>query len=252
MEGLFGDNKITIEELGILREVINQMPDTGDLSENLGDIVSISDLGLDVTNYQGVQFNPDIPIIEGEWTRSDLIDTAMSLLDLHYFWGGKYARKGPNPNWGMPKKVTSKGSWSTGKVIPSGLDCSGFVDWVYVQMIGKTIGKGGGTVAQYSNTYPIKESELRIGDLGFYQSGGGQHVGIYAGTHNGKKLFVHTGGRQWKNSTHIAGRTVISYNDTSQYYKGNAPTKFKYFRRPYVLFADDPEAQEEETEKEEE
>lgn len=244
--GLFEENKITLEDLQMLAEVINFMPDTQDLTEDIGDILAISSLGLDGGNYQSVQFNPDIPMIEGEWTRSDLLDTAMSILDLYYFWGGKYPYKGANPDWGKPKVVSAKGNWATGQAIPLGLDCSGFVDWVYVQMTGKTIGKGGGTVSQFANTYPVNESELRIGDLGFYKNGGGKHVGIYAGTHNGKKLFIHSGGRQWKDTTHIAGRVIITYNDGSSYYKGNAPSKFKYFRRAYVVFADDPEAQTEE------
>jgi hypothetical protein len=242
--GLFNENKITLDDIEMLAEVVNNMPDTQDLTEDIGDILAITSLGLDAGNYQATEFNPDVPIIEGNWTRSDLLDTAMSILDLYYFWGGKYPYNGANPDWGKSRVVTAKGNWATGQAIPLGLDCSGFVDWVYVQMTGKTIGKGGGTVAQFANTYPISESELRVGDLGFYRYGGGVHVGIYAGTSNGKKLFIHSGGRQWKDSTHIAGRVVITYNNTSEYYKGNAPSKFKYFRRPYVTFADDPEAQE--------
>jgi hypothetical protein len=239
ISALFDSNKITIEDIRTLSEIIANMPDTADLQEDLGDILAISDIGLNAENYQSAEFNPNVPVIKGEWTRQDLLDTAMSLLDLYYFWGGKYPKKGVNPNWGKPTVVTAKGSWSTGIAIPLGLDCSGFVDWVYFQMTGTTIGKGGGTIAQFANSYPISESDLKIGDLGFYQDIG--HIGIYAGKHDGKHLFIHSGGRTWKDSTHIAGRVVITYNNVSAYYKGNVPSKFKLFRRPYVKFADDLE-----------
>lgn len=239
----FEDNRLSLHDLEILLATIEYMPNTGDLSEDLSDIIAITSLGLDASNYQSAQFNPNIPIIRGEWERKDLLNTAMAILDLYYFWGGKYPAYDANPNWGKPTIVTAKGNWATGKALPLGLDCSGFVDWVYYQMLGTTIGKGGGSIAQFANTYPIEEDELRVGDLGFYQYGGGKHVGIYAGTHNGKQLFIHSGGRQWKDSTHIAGRVVVTYNNTTEYYKGNAPSKFRYFRRPYVSFKDDPETQ---------
>lgn len=181
----------------------------------------------------------NLPTIQGNWTRADLIRTATSLLDLPYFWGGKHPQKGINPNWGKYKIVTAGGNWATGTAQLYGLDCSGFVDWAYYQMLGKTVGKGGGTVSQWLNTKPIKESELRPGDLGFYGLLGGGHVGIYIGEKNGKKMFIHAGGRAWKTGDRPAGRVVITYNNTSERYNGNAPSKFKYFRRVPVSFVGD-------------
>jgi len=164
----------------------------------------------------------------------------MSLVDLPYFWGGKHPRKGRHPAWGKPRVVQAPNNWaSNGNPIPFGMDCSGYVDWVYYQMIGKTIGRGGGTTAQFSNSYAIKESELKIGDLGFYGVGGGGHVGIYVGELNGKKLFIHSGGRTWRAEGLPAGRVVITYNKTTQRYKGNTSSRFTHFRRPYVSFANE-------------
>jgi cell wall-associated NlpC family hydrolase len=107
-------------------------------------------------------------------------------------------------------------------------------------MLGTVLAKGGGTSSQVANTYPITESELKIGDLGFLNLGnkGYNHVGIYAGKVNGKNVFIHCGGRHFKDSTHRAGRVLISYNDGTSY-KGNKSTNFKYFRRVYVNFKDD-------------
>lgn len=234
---------LSTQDLGIMREVLKAMPDTADICEDFMDVINLTEAGyldIETGEYNEIGINPNVPVIEGVWKRIDLAQTAYSLLDIPYFWGGKYARKGACPYWGDLKKVTADGNWATGKMIPYGLDCSGYVDWVYYQMIGQTIGKGGGTTSQYVNTYQVTENELKIGDLGFYgKPPNCKHVGIYIGQKDGKKLFIHAGGRTWKDSDHIAGRVVISYNNTSEYYKGNAPTKFIYYRRPYVTFADD-------------
>ncbi len=53
-----------------------------------------------------------------------------------YFWGGKSA-SGWNNSWGASTLVTAPGSEKTNTYQPFGLDCSGFVDWVY-----KTAGVG--------------------------------------------------------------------------------------------------------------
>lgn len=49
-----------------------------------------------------------------------------------YFWGGghQYNIKGVDPLWGTKKVLELHGDDNTGKVIPYGLDCSGFIDWV--------------------------------------------------------------------------------------------------------------------------
>ena len=133
------------------------MPNTGDLSEDLSDIIAITSLGLDASNYQSAQFNPNIPIIRGEWERKDLLNTAMAILDLYYFWGGKYPAYDANPNWGKPTIVTAKGNWATGRALPLGLDCR--ICGLCTIDASTTIGKGGGSIAQFANTYPIEEDE---------------------------------------------------------------------------------------------
>jgi cell wall-associated NlpC family hydrolase len=70
---------------------------------------------------------------------------------------------------------------------PSGFDCSGLVMYVYAQL---GISLPHYTVAQWSSTIPISQSEMQPGDLVFFDGLG--HVGIYIG--NGQFVDApHTG-----------------------------------------------------------
>lgn len=147
--------------------------------------------------------------------QEELYETALSIVGkVKYFWGGK-SSVGWNNKWGELTLVTSPGNETTGEYIPFGLDCSGYVDWVY-----KTAGIGnmlsrGGTSYQWGQSYPISNDELQIGDLAFLQmpnSSGINHVGIYIGKDDeNNNLYAHC---QWGTGVTVDG------------YKG-----FKYFRR---------------------
>lgn len=145
----------------------------------------------------------------------ELFDTALSIVGkVKYFWGGK-SPAGWNIEWGKDVLVTSPGSETTGKYIPFGLDCSGYVDWVFKTAgIGNML-SGGGTAYQYGQSYPIRADELQIGDLAFLQmpnSSGINHVGIYIGKDkDNNNLYAHC---EWGIGVTVNG------------FKG-----FKYFRR---------------------
>lgn len=151
--------------------------------------------------------------------RMKVIETALTLDGkVDYFWGGK-SPAGWNDNWGKLVMVTASGSDSTGTLQPYGLDCSGFIDWVF-----KTAGLGnvfssGGTSYQWSKTYAITMDELKPGDLVFKNipgQGGVNHTGIFIGRDtNGNPLYVH-----------CQGSTGVIVNS----YKG-----FKYPRRPLLF-----------------
>jgi peptidoglycan DL-endopeptidase CwlO len=64
-----------------------------------------------------------------------------------------------------------------GGASPSGFDCSGLVMYVYAQL---GISLPHYTVAQWSSTIPISQSEMQPGDLVFFNGLG--HVGIYIGS----------------------------------------------------------------------
>ena len=123
--------------------------------------------------------------------RKATVKTAFSLVGkVSYFWGGKSSAIGWDSRWGTPKKVTATGSNTTGMTIPYGLDCSGFVDWVFNNTFGVVVGHGGGARSQYSYCRKISWAEAQPGDLVFYSDLG--HVGIVAGYDGeGNVLIVH-------------------------------------------------------------
>lgn len=128
--------------------------------------------------------------------RKAVVQTAYSLLDkVNYFWGGKSSAIGWDSRWGTPTRVTATGSRTTGTIRPYGLDCSGFVDWVFNNSIGYVIGHGGGAHMQHTYCTPITWSEALPGDLVFYP--GDSHVGIFVGTdESGNPLIVHCASSQ--------------------------------------------------------
>ena len=128
--------------------------------------------------------------------RRAVVEKAYSLLGkVNYFWGGKSSAIGWDSRWGTPTRVTAPGSRSTGTVRPYGLDCSGFVDWVFNNSLGYVIGHGGGAASQHGYCKPISWSEALPGDLVFYP--GDTHVGVFVGKDsNGDPLIIHCASSQ--------------------------------------------------------
>ena len=125
--------------------------------------------------------------------RRAVVETACRLVGkVNYFWGGKSLVIGWDSRWGTPMEVTAAGSSTTGTVRPFGLDCSGFVDWVFYNVTGGSyiIGHGGGASSQHSYCTEISWSNAQPGDLVFYP--GDSHVGIVCGFDgNGNVLIIH-------------------------------------------------------------
>ena len=107
---------------------------------------------------------------------------------MSYFWGGKSAAIGWDSRWGTPTKVTSDGSTTTGTIRPYGLDCSGYVDWVFNNALGATLSQGGGTHYQRNNSTNITWSEALPGDVVFYPED--SHIGIIAGIDNNSNFLI--------------------------------------------------------------
>lgn len=123
--------------------------------------------------------------------RKAVIQAACSLVGkVNYFWGGKSLVIGWDSRWGRVEKVTAAGSRSTGTCRPYGLDCSGFVDWVFYNATdGKyVIGHGGGAQAQHACCTAIAWSDAQPGDLVFYPHD--THVGIVAGRDGSGNLQI--------------------------------------------------------------
>ena len=125
--------------------------------------------------------------------REEVIRTACSLVGkVNYFWGGKSLVLGWDSRWGRLTEVTASGNSTTGTYRPYGLDCSGFVDWVFYNATdgGYIIGHGGGVMAQHSYCTSITWAEAQIGDLVFYPED--SHVGIVCGwDESGNILILH-------------------------------------------------------------
>ena len=125
--------------------------------------------------------------------REAVVRTACSLVGkVNYFWGGKSLVIGWDVRWGEVRQVTAAGSSTTGTYRPYGLDCSGFVDWVFYNATGGQyiIGHGGGASAQHSYCTDISWADAQPGDLVFYPDN--SHVGIVGGRDaNGELLIIH-------------------------------------------------------------
>lgn len=125
--------------------------------------------------------------------REAVVRTACSLVGkVNYFWGGKSLVIGWDARWGEVRQVTAAGSSTTGTYRPYGLDCSGFVDWVFYNQSGGSyvIGHGGGATMQHSHCTDISWADAQPGDLVFYPDN--SHVGIVGGRDaNGELLIIH-------------------------------------------------------------
>ena len=125
--------------------------------------------------------------------REAVVRTACSLVGkVNYFWGGKSLAFGWDARWGELRQVTAAGSSTTGTYRPYGLDCSGFVDWVFYNQSGGNyvIGHGGGATMQHSYCTDISWADAQPGDLVFYPDN--SHVGIVGGWDvNGELLIIH-------------------------------------------------------------
>ena len=168
-----------------------------------------------IGNYQpgGTPIGPvDISDIQGtlpddlDPLRESIVLTAYQLLGkVTYFWGGKSLVLGWDSRWGTPTTVTASGSGSTGKVLPFGLDCSGFVDWTFYNATSGAYlpGRGGGAASQHGYCTNIAWSDALPGDLVFYADD--SHVGIVCGYDSvGNLLVIHCSGGQ--NGVVVTGR----------------------------------------------
>ena len=168
-----------------------------------------------IGNYQpgGTPIGPvDISDIQGtlpddlDPLRESIVLTAYQLLGkVTYFWGGKSLILGWDSRWGTPTTVTAPGSGSTGKVLPFGLDCSGFVDWTFYNATNGAYlpGRGGGAASQHGYCTNVSWSDALPGDLVFYADD--SHVGIVCGYDSvGNLLVIHCSGGQ--NGVVVTGR----------------------------------------------
>ena len=234
-------NRVTASSSGGLKTELLSLPETGK-SLGLSDEeiaraqdLSDTDAGVGVgtmlegaissklTNDELLSIDARIP--DGiSYGRRAVLEAALSLEGkVDYFWGGKSRAIGWNDSWGSPGIVASMGSAATGSIKPVGLDCSGFVEWAFVNAAGDPAAAryiGTGTSEQIGNSYPVKWNEVKPGDLLFLagtNAGALNHVGIVLSVNDDgtPREAVHCSGS--------AGNVVVT-----------GPNVFTIARRPYV------------------
>ena len=150
--------------------------------------------------------------------RKQVVLTAYQLLEkVNYFWGGKSLVLGWDSRWGTPMEVTAAGSSSSGTVRPFGLDCSGFVDWVFYNVTSGSyvIGHGGGASSQHSYCTDISWSDAQPGDLVFYP--GDSHVGIVCGfDSSGNIMVIHCASSE--NNVVVTGKSGFTSIGRPEYF----------------------------------
>ena len=162
-----------------------------DLLENL-DLLGGAIGNLAVTEANAKELLASLPAdLSAE--RREIIEPACQLVGIvNYFWGGKSLVLGWDSRWGTTMQVTAPGSSSSGTYRPYGMDCSGYVDWVFYNATGGEyiIGHGGGASAQHTYCTTISWDEALPGDLVFYPED--SHVGIVGGRdESGNLLIIH-------------------------------------------------------------
>ena len=150
--------------------------------------------------------------------REAVVRTACSLVGkVNYFWGGKSLTIGWDARWGELRQVTAAGNSTTGTYRPYGLDCSGFVDWVFYNATNGSyiIGHGGGATMQHSYCTDIRWEDAQPGDLVFYPDN--SHVGIVGGRDaNGELLIIHCASGY--NNVVITGKEGFTSISRPRYY----------------------------------
>ena len=221
-------DSLTAEDIGeiygfddVQNQMIAEMRQSG-----YGVLIASSNVKMFLTSEEINAIQSYIP--EGVTIESEkVVETAESLVGkVNYFWGGKSLAIGWDERFGTDMEVTSPGSSSTGTIRPFGLDCSGFVTWVFVnaglpaESIESTIGHG--TTAQWNVSTSIPASTVMLGDLAFLAPPGTRkvnHIGIVVGRNDdGQILVVHCS--SGANNVSIATAESVG---------------FQYYRRPAVL-----------------
>lgn len=145
-------------------------------------------------------------------TRKKIAQTAALYAGvIPYSWGGKPKKVGNSYTW--PESHTT-----SGVLYGPGLDCSGFINFVYGLVTGNTLGNSGTSNLWKNQTKEISKNELKVGDLGFqlnYDDGATEnHVGIFVGkdTVTQKNIWIHAEGNRYN-------IVVIGDYDLFKYYR---------------------------------
>jgi len=172
---------------------------------------------LDVSQGDALEVLNGIPVDVSE-TRKAVVRQALTLVGkVNYFWGGKSLVIGWDNRWGQPMEVWAAGSPSTGTIRPYGLDCSGFVDWVFYNVSSGSyiMGHGGGVATQHVYCQDVPWDQAQPGDLIFFPDD--SHAGIVGGWDDaGNMLVIHCA--SGRNNVVVTGSSGFSTIGRPYYY----------------------------------
>lgn len=172
---------------------------------------------LSISQADALAMFSDLPTDLSPERRAVVQQALMLVGKVSYFWGGKSLVLGWDSRWGQLTQVSAAGSPTTGTYRPYGLDCSGFVDWVFYNASGGEyiIGNGGGAADQHRYCTNISWSDAQPGDLVFYPDD--SHVGIVGGwDESGNILIIHCASGH--NNVVITGKTGFTSVGRPYYY----------------------------------
>ncbi len=215
---------LTAEEIGVIygfddiqTAMIGEMRRSG-----YGVLVATNNVKTFLTREEIEDFKDYVPSVL-DINGDDFAAVAQSIVgQVNYFWGGKSTAIGWDNRWGTDMEVTAPGSASTGTTRPFGLDCSGFVTWVFVNMGLPVETIGHGTTEQWNHSSSIPESIVEAGDLAILAvpyTRKVNHIGIVVGKDDEGNILV-------AHCTSGANNVVVTTAESAG---------FIYFRRPAVL-----------------
>jgi len=140
--------------------------------------------------------NINLPPVTGSVDGQKIVTMARSLIgNICYYWAGGHNSNEPvlgvDPRWGKQVSRDKKGASIYG------LDCSGFVAWVFHQygILNTNAGAREMIFSLPAAKRFTNPNLLQIGDIG-YGSSPSDHIGIYSGRDaNGNPLWVHSTSR---------------------------------------------------------
>lgn len=173
--------KEQIEKKGLIvkEESRTEIPKIEQISEDSTDLKIPETVSLTLDQRKAIQSHYE----KVSTNRQKVIQVAVSLIGkVPYEWGGKSKQKGMDSTWGQ---IIDE---QTGQ--QRGLDCSGFVQWVFrtADYNDRTWEYINCTANILQNCWEIQQDDLIPGDLGLLNEGKTiNHVGIYLGD----GLWVH-------------------------------------------------------------
>ena len=176
-----GWNGWTEEQMGYVETLISQ-----DWFKTYGLSISTINPKQPLTEEEISKYLSDLPDNISEKRKTVIRYALSSVGKIPYYWGGKASIAGYDGNgFGRVIEADYKGR------VLRGLDCSGWIQWVYWSAIGDKLGGANGTATLIGEGKKIKRAELQPGDV-IIRSGADSHVVMFlqwAG--NGNMIVIH-------------------------------------------------------------